>query len=178
MKVLVLILYLLVALPPLDDLLDSRMVGKAFLQTFSLIALGMLLARVSGLFRLKDNAERVSALIIFSFFFIFWSIPRSVDLSELYTWADQLFHASMFAGGFLLYRGISGLPKLVKGVYGILFSSMLTSTAMVYKWKNVILCSTYTLYDQHMYGKVLLVFGLSLYISVILWIIFGWSRRR
>jgi len=178
LSVLILLLYLVLTLTPLDAVLDARMVGKAFVQTFALIGGGMLLGRNTGFLKLRDNTERVSGLIAFSFLFIFWSIPRSVDVSELYGWADQLYHLSMFGGGFILYRSLQGLPKLVKGVFGILFSAMLTSTAMVYRWKNVILCSTYTLYDQHLYGRVLLVFGLLLYISVILWIILGWSRIR
>jgi len=173
---LIFLLYLLITLP-LDSFLDSRMVGKAFVQTFSLIGLGILLGHSTSLFTLKDNPERISGLILFSFLFIFWSIPRSVDVSELYEWADQIYHLSMFAGGFILQRSLPSLPKLVKGVFGLLFSSMLTATAMVYRWKSVILCSTYTLYDQHLYGKVLLIFGLGLYGLVVIWIIFGWSRR-
>ncbi len=174
---LILLLYLLITFP-LDGFLDSRMVGKAFVQTFSLLGLGILLGRSTSLFPLRDHPERVSGLILFSFLFIFWSIPRSVDVSELYEWADQIYHLSMFVVGFILQRSLPALPKLVKGVFGLLFSSMLTATAMVYRWKNVILCSTYTLYDQHLYGKVLLIFGLGLYGLVIIWIIFGWSRRR
>jgi len=176
--ILVLVFFsLLISLPPVDDFLDSRMVGKAFFQNFFLIASGMLMAHKTEIFPFKDNPERASGLIIFSFIFLFWSIPRSIDLSEIHWWIDQLNHLSMFAGGFILLRSLKGLPTVAKGVYGILFSSMLTATAMVYRWKKVILCSTYTLEDQHLYGKVLLIFGIALYTSVILWIIFGWSRR-
>ncbi len=167
----------LISIPPVDSFLDKSMVGKAFVQTFSLIALGILLGRAWESFKFRDNSERISGLILFSFLYLFWSIPRSVDLSEIYWWMDQLYHLSMFVGGFFLYKGLENLNNVVRGVYGLLFSSMLVSSAMVYRWKREILCSTYTLQDQNLYGNVLLPFGILIYVSVILWIIFGWSRK-
>jgi len=154
------------------------MTGKALIQSFTQITLGLLLGRELRGFRLKDSSLKISALILFTFLFIFWSIPRSVDLSEIYPELDHMYHLSMFLGGILLYKSLEGLHRIVKGAYGLLFSSMLVATALVYRWKNTLLCSTYTLEDQHTYGGYLLILGMIIYAFVILWIIFGWSRRK
>lgn len=177
-SLLYLALFFITTLPPVDDYLDRTMVGKVLIQTFGQIILGMLFGRELKAFSLKDDSQRISGIIIFTFLFIFWSIPRSVDLSEIYPWLDQLYHLSMFVGGLILYKSLTGLNRIVKGAYGLLFSSMLVATALVYKWKNTLLCSTYTLEDQYTYSRYLLVFGIAIYISVVLWIVFKWGKRR
>lgn len=170
-------LFILSSAPPVDQYFDRSMVGKAVIQQFSHIALGMLTAHLSRSFELREGYQKASGLVVFTFIFLFWSIPLSVDLSEVYWWMDQLYHLSMFLGGFLLYRSFRGLPNIFKGAYGLFFSSMLVATAYVYRTKDTLLCSTYTLEDQHLYGKILFLVGLTLYMGTVFWIVFKWGGR-
>ena len=174
---LIALLFILTSVPPTDPLLDGSMVGKAVLQQFLHIGLGLLLGRYWRRFYFKKGYQRASGLITFTFLIVFWSIPISVDLSEVHEWMDQLYHVSMLLGGFLLHRSFKGLPDVFRGAYGLLFSSMLISTGYVYKTKSVLLCSTYSLEDQHTYGRVVLFFGGILYVATVLWIIFKLGRR-
>ena len=166
----------LLTLPPLDDLLDSTMLGKSLIQPSLLVLLGALFAHRTKYLNLREGTQRIVGLELFSFIVVFWTIPRSVDLSEVHWWMDQLHHLSMFCGGFLLYRSFPKLHPVVKSLYGMVMSSMLTTTGLVYTSKRTLLCSAYTLQDQVLYGKTVLVSGLALYAVVILMIMTRWGR--
>jgi hypothetical protein len=99
--------------------------------------------------------------------------PRSADLaaavlddSTIY-WppdANSLYVFSLFIVGFLLSHYLPLLPGVAKLVYALYFSSMIVALGLLYASLATLLCSTLTLEDQHVFGRMLVPLGFVLYL--------------
>jgi len=94
---------------------------------------------------------------------MFWMIPRSIDLTQIDPHMNGLYVFSLFVVGFLLSRYLPLLPGVARVVYALYFSSMIVALGLLYASLTTLLCSAFTLEDQHAFGRVLVPFGLVLY---------------
>ncbi len=56
--------------------------------------------------------------------FLFWMIPRSIDLTQIYPSVNAIYIVSLFAAGCLLSHYVPLLPGVARVVYALYFSSM------------------------------------------------------
>ena len=102
-------------------------------------------------------------------------IPRSIDFTHASPSANALFVISLFASGLLLSHYLSLLPGVARVAYALYFSSMIVALGLLYACQSTLLCSAYTLEDQHAFGWMLVPVGLAAYlfalVSVPRWLV-------
>lgn len=98
---------------------------------------------------------------------MFWMIPRSIDLTQIYREVNSLYVFSLFAVGFLLSSYLPLLPGVARVVYALYSSSMIVALGLLYASLTTLLCSAFTLEDQHAFGWILVPLGLALYMIVL-----------
>ncbi len=98
---------------------------------------------------------------------MFWMIPRSIDLTQIYPEVNGLYVLSLFAVGFLLSHYLSLLPGVARVVYALYFSSMIVALGLLYASLTTLLCSAFTLADQLAFGWMLVPLGFVLYMIVL-----------
>ena len=94
-------------------------------------------------------------------------ISRSIDLTQIYPGANALYVISLFVAGWLLSQYLPLLPGVARVVYALYFSSMLVAFGLLYASQSTLLCSAYTLEDQHAFGWMLVPLGLVVYLLVL-----------
>jgi hypothetical protein len=94
-------------------------------------------------------------------------IPRSIDLTQIYQSVNAFYVISLLAAGFLLSEYLPLLPGVAKVAYALYFSSMIVAFGLLYASQSTLLCSAYTLEDQHAFGQMLASLGLVAYLFVL-----------
>jgi hypothetical protein len=79
-----------------------------------------------------------SAVATATLLLLFWMIPRSIDLTQIYPSANAAYVVSFFAAGFLLteyfpYQGVA------KAAYGLYFSSMVVALGLLFTFQSTLL---------------------------------------
>jgi len=94
-------------------------------------------------------------------------IPRSIDLTHIYPSVNAIYVVSLLAAGCLLSHYLPLLPGVARVVYALYFSSMMVAIGLLYASQSTLLCSAYTLEDQHAFGWMLVALGLVAYLLVL-----------
>lgn len=163
-----LIIFLLPALlllPRIDAIFSATMPRKALGESLLLLLFGWAISRFGRWRGMASYAP--SAVVAATLLFLFWMIPRSIDLTQIYPTANALYVISFFAAGFLLSHYWPFLPSIVRVAYALYFSSMIVAFGLLYASQSTLLCSAFTLEDQHAFGWMLVAFGLSTYLLVL-----------
>ncbi len=161
----VLLMPSLFALPRIDAFLSATMPRKALVETLLLLLCGWAASRLWPWRRTASYAP--SAVVAATLLILFWMIPRSIDLTQIYSSANASYIASLFAAGFLLSRYWPLLPGVARVAYALYFSSMIVAFGLLYASQNTLLCSAYTLEQQHAFGWMLVPLGLGAYLFVL-----------
>ena len=160
----VLLLPALFLLPRIDTIFSARMPRKALAEPLLLLLLGWVLSRV---FPQRTARHAPSAVAVATLVFLFWMIPRSIDLTQIYPGANVLYVISFFAVGFLLSHYLPLLSGVAKVAYGLYFSSMIVALGLLYASQSTLLCSAFTLEDQHAFGWMVILLGIVAYLMVL-----------
>ena len=130
-----------------------------------LLACGWAASRLCPWRRRASHAP--SAVVAATLLFLFWMIPRSIDLTRMIV-ALMLSHViSLFAAGFLLSYYFSLLPGVARVAYALYFSSMIVAFGLLYASQSTLLWSDDTLEQQHAFGWMLVPLGLFAYLLVL-----------
>jgi hypothetical protein len=160
----------LLLLPDIDAILSATMPRKALLEPLLLLLCGLAASRFCPWRRFASHAP--SAIVTATLLLLFWMIPRSLDLTQLYPGANALYVISVFAAGFLLSRYWPLLLGVAKAAYALCFSSMIVAFGLLYASQSTLLCSAFTLEDQRAFGWMLAPLGLVAY----LWVLVSLTR--
>ena len=160
-----LLLPALLLLPRIDSIFSATMPRKALVESLLLLLCGWAASRPYPGRRMASHAP--SAVVAATLLFLFWMIPRSIDLTQIYSGANILYVISLFATGFLLSHYFPLLPSVARVAYALYFSSMLAAFGLLYASQSTLLCSAYTLEDQHAFGWMLVSLGLVAYLFVL-----------
>jgi len=161
----VLLLPALLLLPRIDAIFSATMPRKALVETFLLLLCGAAASRLYPHRRMASHAP--AAVVAATLLLLFWMIPRSIDLTQILPSANALYVASLFAAGFLLSHYLPLLPKVASVAYALYFWSMIVAFGLLYASQSTLLCSAYTLEDQHAFGWMLVLLGLVAYLFVL-----------
>jgi sugar phosphate permease len=148
-------------LPPIDSVFSATMPRKALAEPLLLLAAGWALSQLFTTRRFPMLAP--FAVVVATSLILFWMIPRSIDLTQIYVAANGLYVICLFVVGFLLSHSLPLLSGVAKTVYALYFSSMLVASGLLYASQSTLLCSAFTLADQHRFGWILVVLGLATY---------------
>ena len=160
-----LLLPALLLLPRIDAFFSTTMPRKALLESLLLLLFGWAVSRLCPWRRMASHAP--SAVVAATLLFLFWMIPRSIDLTQIYASANALYVISLFAAGLLLSHYLPLLPGVARVAYALYFSSMLAAFGLLYASQSTLLCSAFTLEDQHAFGWMLAAFGMMMYLLVL-----------
>lgn len=168
------VLWLVLALPPLQRVLTATMTLQMLVQIPLLVVAGWLVAQ--ALPRRLDarlsawNRSGVSGLLLASLAAMVWMLPRAMDAAIDDPWVAL----AKFVSVPLLVGAVLALswPRMGFVVRGV-FLAELVATAFRLGWlylaSPVRLCSNYLLDDQQLLGKLLLAIGVA--VSLVL----GWQ---
>ena len=160
-----LLLPALLLLPRIDAFFSATMPRKALVESLLLLLWGWAASRLCPGRRMASHAP--SAVAAGTLLFLFWMIPRSIDLTQIYSGANALYVISFFAAGFLLSHYFSLLPGVARVAYALYVSSMIAALGLLYASQSTLLCSAYTLEDQHALGLMLVPLGFFAYLLVL-----------
>ena len=155
----------LLLLPRIDAIFSATMPRKALAESLLLLLCGWVASRLCPWRRRASHAP--SAVVTATLLFLFWMIPRSIDLTQIYSSANGLYVISLFAAGFLLSHYLPMLPGVARVAYGLYFSSMIVAFGLLYASQSTLLCSAYTLEQQRAFGWMLVPLGLGAYLLVL-----------
>ncbi len=155
----------LLLLPPFDATLSDTMPRKALAEPILLLFLGWVLSQLVPWRKMTSHAP--PAVAGATLLLMFWMIPRSIDLTQIYSEVNSLYVFSLFVAGFLLSRYLPLLPSAARVAYALYFSSMIVALGVLYASLTTLLCSAFTLEDQHAFGWMLTPLGLVLYMTVL-----------
>ena len=155
----------LLLLPRIDAIFSATMPRKALGESLLLLLCGWAASRLCPWRRVAFHAP--SAVVAATLLFLFWMISRSIDLTQIYPSANGLYVVSLFAVGFLLSHYLPMLAGAARVAYGLYFSSMIVAFGLLYASQSTLLCSAYTLEDQHAFGWMLVPLGLGAYLLVL-----------
>jgi hypothetical protein len=151
--------------PRIDALFSATMPRKALVESLLLLLCGWAASQLGAGHRTASYAP--PAVVAATLLFLFWMIPRSIDLTQIYFGANVLYVISLFAVGFLLSHYFPLLPGVARVAYALYFSSMLAAFGLLYASQSTLLCSAFTLEDQHAFGWMLVSLGLVAYLFVL-----------
>jgi hypothetical protein len=155
----------LLLLPRIDAIFGATMSRKALVESLLLLLCGCAASRFCPWRRTASHAP--SALVAATLLLLFWMIPRSIDLTQIYSLANTSYVISLFAAGFLLCKYFPLLPGVAKGIYALYFASMIVAFGLLYASQSTLLCSAYSLEQQHAFGKMLASLGFVAYLLVL-----------
>lgn len=161
----ILLLPALLLLPRIDAIFSATMPRKALAELLLLLLCGWGVSRFCRWRRSAFHAP--SSVVVATLLLLFWMIPRSIDLTQIHANANALYVISLFAAGFLLSRYLPLLQGVARVTYALYFSSMLVAFGLLYVSQSTLLCSAYTLEDQHVFGWMLVLLGLTAYVLVL-----------
>lgn len=165
---------LLLALPPCAQWFSATMPRHQLLQVPAMVVLGAIAARGLARWAMARVPRGWDAplLVVAIGTVMFWMIPRSVDLAASSMAADQVMHLSWFlAGGALAYT-LPRAPVVARMALGIHGVAMLAAAGLVYTLYPGLICTAYTLPQQHATGRWMLLAAPVL--AVLLWV---WAVR-
>jgi hypothetical protein len=152
-------------LPGVDAMFSATMARKALAEPLLLSVAGWSLSRLSRSRQIALIAP--SAVVAATLLILFWMIPRSIDLTQIYFGANALYVISFLIAGFLVSSRLPLLSSVARTVYAIYLSSMFVALGLLYASQSTLLCSAFTLADQHAFGWALASAGLVAYFVVL-----------
>ena len=153
-------------LPRIDAMFGATMARKALAEPLLLLAAGWALSRFFFVSR-QAVVIAPSVIVVATLLALFWMIPRSIDLTQIYLSVNALFVMSFFAAGLLFSRYLPLLSHVTRTTYALYFSSMFVALGLLYASQSTLLCSAFTLEDQHAFGWILVSLGLVAYLLVL-----------
>ena len=147
--------------PRIDAAFSATMPRKVLAEPILLLFLGWVLSRLASRWRKASYAP--SAVAVATLLLLFWMIPRSIDLTQIHPIMNGLYVFSLLIVGFLLSHYWPLLPGVAKVAYALYASSMIVALGLLYASLATLLCSAFTLEDQHAFGWMIILLGLFLY---------------
>jgi hypothetical protein len=167
-----LVLLMILALPPVANLLESIMIVHMHMQMPLLVIAGFFMARFLQIrlpsFFDKWNSNGVPGIILFVIISVYWMIPRTMD-EALTLQSVELFKfiSLPFLAGVPLRDSWKKLNSCGKNVVFISFTIMYALVGWLYVYAPVQLCNNYLLVEQITLGWGFLTTALCMVIYLL-----------
>lgn len=110
----------------------------------------------------------IAILILIMSSFIFWMIPRSIDLTILYPWFNRLMHINMIVVGFYIIITLRNLILELKIAFLLMLCAMLITSGLALHNIKILLCSSFSIEQQNITGLYLMIIGISFFIYTLI----------
>ncbi|MFD1361665.1 hypothetical protein [Lentibacillus salinarum] len=162
-----LILFVLLALPPVRNAMESVMITHMLVQIPLLITSGCLMAEAVQekcyQFWAKWNGNGIAGILLAILLTIYWMIPRMLDESLVNGHVELFKFLSLpFLVGIPLRNSWRKLGSLVKSFIVVNYISMFGLLAWLYIDAPVRVCNSYLAADQEILGWGFLIITISL----------------
>lgn len=148
-----------------NDWLSQTMPRHQVVQLPLMFASGVLLALAFPRAAIRDAAWELAAFIFVMGSLIFWMLPRSIDWAVIDAAFNRVMHANMAAAGFLCVAAMRHAPLEMRIAFLGMIAAMLLATGLALRSFDILLCSSFTVSQQHETGFWLAGIGLTLLIA-------------
>lgn len=150
---------------PFNLWLSSTMVRHQIIQLPLAVMIGILLGFSYRNLRINDIYWRISALIFSIFSFSFWMLPHSIDISVVFPVTNRIMILNMVVVGFLIIISLRKTYMELKIVFLGMLTAMLFATGITLQSLKILLCSSYSVAQQHETGFYILLFATALFFT-------------
>lgn len=126
-----------------------------------------------GCWLAKYNELGLSGLVLCTFVWAYWMIPKSLDEVLVSLPADVLKYAGLFLAGMVLCDSLARSNSVIKLFFLGNFSWMTAIVGLLYQDEPERLCNFYLLGDQELAGRGLLILAVAVPVA---WVVA--ERRR
>ncbi|MGM0878140.1 MAG: hypothetical protein ACQEWV_26365 [Bacillota bacterium] len=167
-----LLLFIVLALPPVVTLLESIMIIHMHMQIPLLLFAGFLMARFFQIrfphFFEKWNRNGVPGIILFIIINVYWMIPRTMDEALTVEGVELFKFISLpFLAGIPLRDSWKKIGRIGKNVIFIGFTVMFIGMGWLYIYAPVQLCNNYLVIEQVTLGWGFLTMAICMVIFLL-----------
>lgn len=127
------------------------------------VAIGLLLKNIS----IADISWGIAALICVMSSLVFWMLPRSIDAAVISLSFNRLMHLNMFAAGFVSVLVLRKIIFEIRIVFLGMTSAMVLVTGIALRTFDILLCSSFNIWQQNETGLYLVIAGFVLFVVTI-----------
>lgn len=147
--------------------LSQTMPRHQIVQLPTLFVSGVLLSLAFPKAAIRGVPWKLAVMIPVVGSLIFWMLPRSIDLAVIDAAFNRVMHANMIVAGFLCVAAMRRAPLELRIAFMGMVSAMLLATGLALRSFDSLLCSSFTINQQHETGLHLVgIGGVLLIISV------------
>jgi len=163
---------------PLNSWFSSTMPRHQIMQLPAMLVMGIVSGTLFSMINIKGTSFGIAMLIAVMFTFIFWMIPRSIDLTIIYPWFNRVMHINMLVAGFFIPVVLRNIIFEVKIAFLLMVSAMLLTTGASLRSFTILLCSSFTIEQQKETGLYLLIIGAALFIVTLIIFFIGLAKSK
>lgn len=108
----------------------------------------------------------------------FWMLPRSIDLAVVFPSFNRLMLANMLVVGFFCVVVFRALAWEIRILFQGMVAAMLLATGFALRAITVLLCSAYSVSQQHETGLALAAYGAAIFLTTVVSVFRGLGTRN
>lgn len=151
-----------------NEWLSATMPRHQLIQLPALFLLGIILGNYFSSLKMNDTSLGIAALIFIMSSLIFWMLPHSIDYAVINKPFNRIMHWNMLFAGFLLRLVLRNMLFEIKILFLGMLSAMVLATGIALKVFDILLCSSFDIYQQKETGLYLIIAGFVLFIITFL----------
>lgn len=163
---------------PFNEWFSLTMVRHQVLQLPGMLVLGISLGLTFPTLKIKSTSTGIAILIAAMFSFIFWMLPRSIDLTIVYPDFNSVMHVNMIAAGFFLVLVLRDILFEIQLAFFLMAAAMLLAVGATLKVFSIALCSSFTLEQQQETGLLLMLIGAALFVASLAFLFFQLAKAH
>ena len=149
---------------PLNEWLSTTMPRHQIIQLPAMFGAGLILEIYFSHFNIKETSWGIAILIFIMSSFVFWMLPNSIDSAVNNSTFNRIMHLNMFISGILLLPVLRNILFEIKILFLGMLSAMVLATGITLRAFNILLCSSFDIYQQKETGLYLIIIGFLLFI--------------
>lgn len=150
---------------PCNYWLSLTMPRHQAIQLPAMLLIGLALGGVARKVNVKDLSWGLALLLLAMGSLIFWMLPRSIDLAVIHPWFNRIMHLHMVATGFAIAITLRNMPFELKIAFPGMLAGMLIATGASLRAFTILLCSSFTIEQQHETGMWLMLIGVAVFLG-------------
>ena len=162
--VLIILLFVFLLSFPFNEWLTTTMPRHQVIQMPAMFGLGIILGTYFSNFNIKETYWGIAILIFIMASFIFWMLPHSIDYAVINPMFNRVMHLNMLIAGFLLMPVLRNMIFEIKILFLGMLSAMMLATGITLRAFDILLCSSFDIYQQKETGLYLIILGALLFV--------------
>lgn len=149
---------------PMNDWLSATMARHQLIQLPAMFALGIILGNYFSTLNFAETSRGLAFLIFIIASLIFWMLPHSIDLAVINKSFNRIMHLNMLIAGFLCIISLRNSLFEIKILFLGMVSVMILATGISLNVFDILLCSSFNIYQQKETGFYLIIAGFMVFL--------------